>query len=299
MAWKNLTRVMGVIWIFTSILWAALGIAGVFYITDWLENMQTSLDDNLTIVVESLDSFNGIIEDATNVVSSTHQSLDTVQVSVHDASDTLGDLRPLLWKTTKVVTTQVPVALDGVKGSMPSLIETAKSVDETLTWLSGFNLTIPNPFGSDWEYDLGIQYSPDVPLDQALDNMNQNLDDIPNDLRDLDDSLATADSNLLLISDDLAFLAGDIERMSREVDVIVPQMEKILIRIDTLQADVIETQERIPDFFLKTRNLILAILGLLIITQIPAIFLGSLMVSGALFAQKSSEEMSSDSSMKS
>ena len=290
MTWKNLSQVMGVVWILISILWAGLGVAGIIYLSEWLDGLQTSLDDNITIVVETLETIDGIVADSASVISSTHQSLGTVQVSVHDASVSLSELRPLLWKTTKVVTTEVPDALDGVKESMPTIIETAKSVDEALTWLSSLKLTIPNPLGSDWEYDLGIQYSPDVPLDRALNNMSSSLDEIPDDLRDLDESLAKADSNLLLVSDDLAYLAGDIERMNREVDELVPRMEEIRIKLNSVQTEIEGTQNRIPESFKKARNIILAILGLVILTQVPSIFLGSLFVSGVLFSRKSTEK---------
>ncbi len=288
---KNVSRVIGVIWISISLLWAGLGIAGIYYISSWLESTQASLTNNLTLVVDTLESVSVLVDGSTNVISSTHQSLATTQVSVHDASTTLADLRPLLWNTTKVVTVDVPDALDGMQDSIPSLIETAKSVDDTLTWLSNFNLTIPNPFGSDWTYDLGITYNPSVPLDQAMEDMSQSLENVPEELRELDESLATTDANLIIVSDDLAYLAGDIEILNEQIQEIVPQMEGLAGNIEEFQATFVEAEESIPESFAFAQKILLAILGLLILTQVPTMFMGGLLISGVLFRPNPSDDI--------
>lgn len=286
---KNLSRFIGMVWILTSILWGILGVMGILYVSSWIENTQAKLDNELVIVYETLESVRIVIDETTDVISSTNNSLGTVQKSVHDASNALTDLRPLLWKTTKVVTLDVPDALDGMQASMPSLIETAKSVDETLTWLSNFELTIPNPFGRDWSYDLGISYDPEVRLDQALVSMNRNLEDIPEDLRELDESLSTADANLIVVSDDLAFLAGDIETTNQQVGEVVPQLENLGRNIEDIQVVFQETQISIIEMFEVGRKVITAILFLLIFTQIPSLYMGVFLIRGEQFSQHSSD----------
>ena len=258
---KSLSRAMGIIWITTSLLWAVLGIAGLLYGLNGLENIQAGLSDNLTLAVESLDSVHALVDETTEVISATHQTLRTVQQATHDTGTSLADLRPLIWTTTKVVTIQVPDALEGVQDSMPTLIETAKSVDETLVWLSGFKFTIPNPFGTDWSYDLGVDYHPEVPLDQALEEMSGNLEGLPDDLRDMEEDLDAADANLIILSDDLADLAGDIEIANQQIAEITPQMESIANNIEAIQQSLQATQEAIPKSFETARNIMLVILG--------------------------------------
>lgn len=290
---KDLSRVMGVIWIITSLLWAALGVAGLLYGFNWLKNIQVGLDHNLTIVTESLDSVHALVGETTDVVSSTFQSLETVQRSTHDVSIALADARPLLWTTAKVVTIDVPDALDGVQDSMPSLIETAKSVEETLTWLSDFQFTIPNPFGTDWSYDLGISYNPEVPLDQALEDMSGNLEGVPDDLRDMKESLSTADTNLVIVSDDLALLAGDLEIMNQQIAEINPQLETLADSIENVQLPFQEIREKVPESFETARRLIGMILGLLIFTQVPSVYMGWILVSGTFYPPQSIDDVQS------
>jgi prefoldin subunit 5 len=277
---NKVSRIMGGIWIGTSLLWALLAVFGLFFGFRFLERLQTDLEDNLDLVVESLDPVHALILQATDIVSSTHQSIGTVQSSVHNTSAALADLRPLLWKTTKVVTIDVPVALDGVQDSMPSLIATAKSVDETLTWLSGIGFTIPIPFGQDMSFDLGIDYAPEVPLDQAMENMSGNLEGLPDDLRDMKESLNTADANLVIVSDDLALLAGDLETMNQDIANLNPQLEGLANSIESIQDGFRELQNKIPESIKTARRVMLIIAGLLVVSQVPSMYLGWILASG-------------------
>jgi len=281
---KELSRVMGVIWIVTSLSWAILGVAGLIYGINWLENIQISLDDNLSKISKSLDSVHSLVIETTDVVSSTHQSLETVQHSTHDVGVALTDARPLLWTTTKVVTIDVPDAIDGVQDSMPSLIETANSVDETLTWLSGIGFTIPIPFGQDWNFDLGIDYAPEVPLDQALKDLSGNLEEVPDDLRGMKESLGTADNNLVIVSDDLALLAGDLETMNQQIADINPQLESLAEDIKIVQNSFQEIQEKTPESFKTAKNIFGLVLGLLVFTQVPSMYMGWLLINGAIIS---------------
>jgi prefoldin subunit 5 len=279
---KNLSRIMGGIWITTSLLWVGFGVAGLLYGLNWLENLEMGLDDNLQLIVDSLDPVHVLALEAMDIVSSTQASLTTVQLSVHDASIALADARPLLWTTTKVITTDVPDALDGVQESMPSLIETAKSVDETLTWLSGFGFTIPNPFGADWSYDLGINYNPEVPLNRAMEDMSGNLEGVPDDLRKMKESLNDADANLVIVSDDLALLATDLETMNQQIADISPQIESFSRNIEDIQASFRNVQETIPQSFRTAQKVAVAVLVLLVVTQLPSLYMGWILVQGKL-----------------
>jgi hypothetical protein len=283
---ENLSRLFGVIWICIGLLWIGLCVLGIVYGVEWLAVAEVGLTGNMDLIVDSLDSVHGVIIETTTVVSSTHQTLITVQTSTLNASNSLDDMRPLVGKTTKIIATDVPNALDGVQDSMPSMIETAKSMDETLTWLANFEITIPNPIGSDWRYDFGIRYDPEVSLDQALDDMSQNLIGVPEDLRGLEESLSALDANLVIVGEDLANLAGDLNTTNQEVERVVTDLQKMSDNMEEIREVFVETQARIPDTFEAAKKIVIGILGLLIITQIPSLFMGGLLVSGELFKNR-------------
>jgi hypothetical protein len=279
---KYLSRIVGLMWILTSLLWGVLGVMGILYTSNWVESAQSKLEVDFLAIDNSLDSVRVVVIETSDVISSTNQSLGTLQRSVYDASTSLSDIRPLIGKTTKVVTIDVPEALDGVQESMPSLIETAKSVDETLTWMSNFEITIPNPFGTDWNYDFGISYNPAVPLDQALESMSLNLVGIPDDLRDLDQNLSETDNNLIVVSDDLALLADDIKNTNEKLIEVLPRIEDFIGYVDNVQSSLQDTQESVFNFFDFGQKVLKAILFLLVVSQIPSIFMGVQLVRGEL-----------------
>ena len=277
---KDLSRIVGALWIITSFMWGVLGVMGILSISSWVESAQSKLEVNFLTIDQTLESVRDVINETSAVISSTNQSLGALQNSISGASITLSDIRPLIWKTTKVVTLDVPDALDGVQVSMPSLIETAKSVDETLTWLSNFKITIPNPFGPEWNYDLGISYNPEVPLDQALESMGQNLVDIPDELRDLDQNLSDTDNNLKVVSDDLALLAVDIKNTNERIEEVVPRIEIFIGDVEDVQTSLRETQTSVFEFLDIGQKVLKGILVLLIISQIPSIYIGILLMRG-------------------
>ena len=280
---KQISRGMGIFWIVVSLLWAGLGLWGLTIGLGWLESTQAALDENLTLAVDSLDSIEGLILNTSTVISSTSQSLTTTVTSLENASTALTDMRPLIQQTSQVVTEQVPDALDGVQDSMPTLIATAKSVDETLTWLSGFGFTVPNPFGADWHYDLGISYAPEVPLDQALEAMSGNLEEMPDDLRAMEDDLALVDDDLSLLSADLTDIAADIEAVNAQLQQSDPQLETLAANAAEIRASLHRAQSRLPDLFGTAARLLRGAMLLLLVSQIPFLYMGWLLASGKLF----------------
>ena len=277
---NRVSRFMGGIWIFTSLLWGLLSVLAVVYGLQWLERTQAGLDENLGLVADSLSSVTSLIVETTDVISATHQSLSTVGVATEDATATLTDMRPLIWKTTKVISEDVPVALDGVQESMPSLIETAKLVDESLTWIADFQIAIPIPFRSDYVFDFGVDYAPEVPLDQSLEEMSGNLASVPEDLRSMEEDLDSLDLNLVGIRDDLSQLSENIEDLNAQINEVYPELEALTESLSDIESSFAEVQEGLPAGFARARMILFVLMGLLLLSQIPTLFVGWLLAGG-------------------
>lgn len=277
---NRISRLIGAFWMLTSLVWALLAVWALVAGLRGLNNLQAQAAANLSSVDGSLDAIHALIVESTQVVTATSASLTSVQAAIHDSSTALNESRPLLWQTTKLVTIQIPEALDGIQDSMPTVIATAQSVDQTLTWLSSFRFTIPNPFGPDWTYDLGITYAPEVPLDEALALMNANLENMPADLRAMKESLNTSDQNLILISDDLALLAGDLETVNQQLTDLNPHLQSLAQNVAQIQESFRTAQEGLPNGFAGARWTLSLVLGLVILSQIPAGYMGWLLLRG-------------------
>ena len=281
---KQISRFMGIFWILLSLLWAGLALWGLFSGLGWLGATQAAVDDNLSLAVESMNSIEALILETTDVISSASAVLTTTVTSLENTTAALTDMHPLIGQTGKVVTVQVPETLEGIQNSMPTLIATAKSVDETLAWLSGFGFTVPNPFGADWHYNLGINYAPEVPLDQALDEMNENLADTPDDLRAMSDALDAVEADLLLTSDDLTQLSEDVAALNMQLQETVPQLTQLASNTAEIRTSFSAAQAGLPLLFDTFTCFARWIMILLLLSQIPFLYMGWLLTKGRFLA---------------
>jgi len=273
----NLSHLMGTLRAITSILWVGLCVLGLVHGLRGIDWAGERVDENLTLAVDNLDIANDLLQEIMDIMSSIEQTLTTIKQTTVDTTITLTDSRILLNEVSQVVTQDVPDALDGVQESMPSVIEAAALVDDTLIMLSAFQFSIPIPFGQDLSIGLGVDYNPEIPLDQALENLSSNLEDVPEDLRNMEDDLTTASVNLLVMRDDLSDLADDLFLMRTQVEDINPQIETIATNVESTKDAIRETQGRIPGLLRTVRNVFIGVMILLIISQIPSGYIGWLL----------------------
>lgn len=153
-------------------------------------------------VTESVDSARRAltaVDDTTRVVNDTFDavadSLRGVQITMSDTSLTLTRASAVTRNLGTVVTVDVPESIDAVRATLPGLARTAGVVDSTMRGLSFF----------------GVDYDPEVPLDESIGSLDAQLAEIPTVLRSqqatLDavaGDLSTFSSATLEIADDLA-----------------------------------------------------------------------------------------------
>ncbi len=155
------------------------------------------------------------VEDTTAVLDTTFtdvaETLTTVQGSVTDASDAMGQVGTTLDDLTVLVTEDVPDSLDAVNAAMPQLIQTAGVIDSTFNALSF----------------LGVDYNPGTPLDESLVAVQDQLAEIPPNLRSQREGL-----------DDVAVRLEDL----------AGQGDDIAGDLDTITTDLVASRDVIEDY---------------------------------------------------
>jgi len=271
---------MAVLRLLISLIWITLSVTAMIYTHRIMLEAQAWLGEKLVPLVESVDNVHAIMEESGDVLVSVEESLDSVQDATVDVTVLLTDTRPLVSETTEVIASDVPEALEGVQASMPSLIETAATVDETLRFLSAFKMSIPIPFRDALTFGLGIDYDPAIPLDQALEDLNSNLDGIPEDLRGLENDLTTASDNLLVVRDDLSVLADDLDEITEALKDINPQLEALTEDVQALQSTLVDVEERATTLLPVARTVTMAFLVLILLGQLPGIYMALVVLRG-------------------
>jgi hypothetical protein len=124
---------------------------------DTLTGTQSSLADverTLEISETSLEALRSTVASVSAAADGAAESARTVGLAVDGAAEVIGE--------------ELPSSVESIREAMPGLIQAAEVIDSTLTTLAF----------------LGVDYDPEVPLDQAFRRLDLELATIPETLRD-------------------------------------------------------------------------------------------------------------------
>ena len=274
------SKIFGTLKAIVNVFWIGLGVVVLIYGIRSITWVNEKSDDTLTAVIQNIDIVNDLLIETIDVIEMVDETLSTLERSIIDAGLTMNETTPMIQKTSKIVVQDVPQALDDVQSSMPGVIEAAAAIDQTLRILSNFKISIPIPFGSDYEISLGVDYDPEVPLDDALIDLSGNLEEIPDSMRAIESDLITADTNLEFMSQNLLDVAQDIDLMREQIADINPEIKNLISSFEVIQASLNRTQERIPVIMTTTQKVFTGIIVLFIAGQIPSLYIGLLLIRG-------------------
>ena len=84
--------------------------------------------------------------------------------------------------------------------------------------------------------------------------------------------------------------------MNHQLGELVPQMERLTGNLEDTQITIQEIQTSIPESVAMIRKIMIILFSMLIFTQVPSMFMGGLLVSGALFPTRSSSDDNNETS---
>lgn len=213
------------IWLIGGIVGAVAGVVAAGFAWVVLGTAADASIRSLELASDVIDSVGGTVISVDAVLDDVSDGLRTTQQSVADASVTLTQLSALTSNLAELVGEDVPDSLDSVRASLAPIQATAGLLDGTLTALSF----------------LGVDYDPEVPLDEAIDDLDARLAEIPQRLRDqapLIDSAAESLSGFggdtLTIAQDLS----DLRTLLSEASFTFGSYRETVTEADALLADV-------------------------------------------------------------
>lgn len=195
-------------WLIGGVIGAAAGIGAAILTWSILGSAATTSSRSVELADDLLESVSGTIVSVEDALLAVVDGLRTTQQSTADAAITLTQLSALTSNLGDLVSEDVPGGLDSVRASLAPIEATAGVLDGTLRALSFF----------------GVDYDPDTPLDDAIDDLNRRLAEIPADLRrqgplieSAADSLSDFGSDTLVIADDLSDLRRELRTTAATV----------------------------------------------------------------------------------
>lgn len=161
-----------------------------------------TLADNLAITQDTISQVQVGLSTTGGLLGDSAGSIDRVRAGLSDTADSLDG--------------PVPDSLSAIEQALPDLIATASVLEPTLRSLSF----------------LGVDYDPEVPLSEALLNLQQNLRPLPEQVR--------ADGELI------ASLASETEAISSQTNELATTLDGIaetLAETETLLSEEVQSAE--------------------------------------------------------
>ncbi|GJM42485.1 MAG: hypothetical protein DHS20C20_27670 [Ardenticatenaceae bacterium] len=241
--------------------------------------LQTS--DSLEIVSETLILAKTSIADVNAVVT-------TAETTADNLANTVSDTRPLLSQIAVVASDQVPNNLETIQEAFPGLEQVAGVIDRTLVTLNSFRID-EEIFGLNIEYDLGIDYEPDIPFDQSVRDLSEGLEGIPESLRAMEAYITITSDNLETVSQDIELLADDLETVNGRLLEFDPILDEYLILITNISDSTRQMRAQIEEESESVKNGITFGMIWLALTQIAPLYLGWELVTGRRSQQITTE----------
>jgi hypothetical protein len=236
-------RLLGLIILLATVVVLVILFAAAYYFGPTLERVSKGVDNGLVLTVETLDTVSATLAQTQAVLVSINASLDTASQTTANLSQTVSDTVPLLDQVAVVVSDQLPENIEAIQAAIPNIAAVADVVDNTLTRLAAFeiNQTIPIPFNPiEIQYDLGIEYDPEVPFGDSMEQLGTSLEGLPEELRALRAELEISAANLQTLSEDLNSASADLEAINSELAKFIPLLDRYLVVVD----QVVEAVER-------------------------------------------------------
>lgn len=184
---------------------ALLGIGG------WLvvAGMVSGASDTIRAASVVVDDVGAATDAAAVSVSSMRSVVEDLERTARSSSRTLATVDELVTEIGDQASGDIADSLESTVAAMPGLIRTGTLIDRTLRALTF----------------VGVDYDPDVPLDEALESLRDSLSPLPEEIRDQAGLLRAAGEDLREIGQDAGGLAASL----------------LEIRIDLLEAERVVT----------------------------------------------------------
>ena len=271
-------RLIGLLIIIVGILGLVIAGAGAFFANRAIDATVVGLNSVVDTLGTTVDTSTDSLRNVQATLTEVGTTLDTVSLSASNAATTLVDTEPLLQQVTTLTTETLPASLDAVNVAVPNLAGIAGSIDTALTRLSDFQLE-RTFLGQSFNFDLGIDYSPEEPFDDAVLQIGESLQDVPDQLRALEDSLQTSITNIGAVGGNIDQLAANIDGINTTVQQFIPLLDQYIGVLDQTTASLENARAQVNANLNTIKLVATGLLAWFALYQIVPLYVGYRMLS--------------------
>lgn len=272
-------RLLGIVLIGIGLTGMGLGIAGARVGRQTLDNLSAALQTSLTLAVDSLATVTDSLTMAQQTIADVNAGLTTVQVTADDVATALEGSQPMLATVATIAGEDLPNSVTAIQGAIPNAAQAADAIDRTLTTLNNFRIdTSIGPFPI--QFDLGIDYAPAVPFDEAVLAIGASLDDLPPRLAELETSLNDTAVNLETITADMHALATDLEGINTRLAEFDPLLGDFITIVTQANDNLRLIRGQVEEQVAGAKMLITVGMVWLVVSQLVPLYLGYELLTG-------------------
>lgn len=224
-------RWLGWLWLVAGAVGVAASVAVASFGAAFVVSTSEAGVDALEVTRELLETVGATAGTVEATVTSVTEGLDTLEQSVVDGAGTLSDVSRLADDLGELATTTIPESLDALRDTMPQLIATAGVVDGVMRTLRF----------------VGVDYDPDVPLDDSLVELDLRLAVIPDQLRsqaggfdEAAQGIADFGAASVGIATDIGTISDNLVGSSEILTGYTEQVTEAVAVLDSIEAQIVD-----------------------------------------------------------
>lgn len=272
-------RIVGLLFIIIAIVGGIVAYQGLQLTNQFIDNLTLAMNNALQITTDTLDNVEETLLVSRQTLTDLSATLTTMETTAGDLSTAVQDAEPLIDEVSQVIAEDVPESVETLQGTLPSLVEVATVIDDTLTTLTRFRID-QEILGFRLYYDLGINYDPEVPFDQAVTDLGSSLEGLPETLRGLDTELTTTKSSLDVMTEDMDQLATDMANLNTSIGEVEPVLDEYIRIVIDVNDRLRLSREQIAEQADQVKQIFKFIFLWMGFFQLVPLYLGLEMVAG-------------------
>lgn len=266
-------KALGIVILATGVLGIILSIAGIIAGRRLVDSMGQGLQSNLTTTLDSLETVKETLILTKLTVGQLSEGLSTVEDTMDNVSIAIDDTRPLLQQSSSVTTEQLPASIEAFQETMPALVEVAGTIDDTLRTLDAFNVR-RSILGIPLDFDLGVEYDPEMPFDESVSDLGASLEGVPQQLRSLRQHIETTNDNLRTMSRNVSSISSDLGTINRSISRVEPLLDEYIAIITELSDSTRQARLLLQRQIGQVKFVLTVAMIWLGLTQIAPLYLG-------------------------
>lgn len=218
-----------------------------------------TVDDVITPTSGIVGDLADSIEASEVLFERTAEAIESIETASRSTVRTLTSVGAVLEETTEVAGEGVADSLEAAVDTMPGLISTGRVIDNTMRALSF----------------VGVDYDPDVPLDESLADLEASLAPLPDQIRDQVALLEDVQTDLENIADDGRELSGVLLETRLDMMAAERVLSSARANATTAAENIEEIEAGVDTFDTLARVVVVAASLALLAASLAPILLGS------------------------